>query len=168
MRFSAATFPPCCLKTGESFQGQPTKVTVEWVPHGSMWMFAFGTIGYTLAKWISGKKYPLALPISEAWLAKRRRTFIIGWSIVAGGAATLLLSIFGLVWAEINQVAEIQLLVSILVVSAGLVTIGGLLFLAFANQSLVQLTKAKDDYLWLKGIHPEYLNQLPDWESISP
>ena len=41
-------------------------------------------------------------------------------------------------------------------------TVGSMIFGSMASQMVVP-ARITDDYVWLKGVHPDYLADLPPW-----
>lgn len=101
------------------------------------------------------KKADIQIGLSKAWYRRRLWAILITWLIFFAGGA---LFIYGLSFLDgPNQ--SLALLAPI-----GL--IGGLVGIIISLQfvSLVTPAKITNDYLWLKGVHRDFLADLPEWE----
>lgn len=101
------------------------------------------------------KRATIQLPLTPEWIARRQRRMILAW-------ASGLLCI-GLIVGGIAMAANLEEPAYLLLVALGIV--GGLAAL-IGGQAAVGLVSPKrmtDDYIWLKGVHPDFLNRLEQW-----
>ena len=109
---------------------------------------------YIVIALIIRKTATIHIAITDEWLAIRRRRMAIAWGMVlvcvllfAAGAA---LAANEIDWGAIPLVLSFPLVVA--------AAIYGLLACR-----LVAPKRMTDEYIWLKGVHPEFLNRLEVW-----
>ena len=91
--------------------------------------------------------------LSDEWFAKRHRAMFIGWFLVLAG--------IGMAVAGVATVDRSGAFPWMLVASP-LVFLGGAIYGLLAAR-MVAAKRISDDYVWLKGVHPSFLADLPQW-----
>ena len=91
--------------------------------------------------------------LCDEWFAKRHRAMFIGWFLVLAG--------IGLFVAGIATVDRSDAFPWMLV-AGPLVFLGGAIYGLLAAR-MVAAVRISDDYVWLKGVHPSFLADLPEW-----
>ena len=112
-----------------------------------------GPIFYILVALLIRKTAKISIGLTDAWAAKRRNAILIAWllalaglGVIIGGFATLK-----------DPAPVITLLAGILVMIVGAIW-------GIVGARMVSVSKIDDEYVWLKGVCPEYLDELPEWE----
>jgi len=122
--------------------------------HPAVYLALFvNLIVYAVIAMILTKKATIQLPLTDAWLAIRRRRMIFSWSLV-------LLSVV-LFAVAVPQVDRTDWGPFVLIGSV-LLGLGAAIYGLVACR-LVSPKRMTDDYIWLKGVHPDYLNRLEQW-----
>jgi len=149
-----APLPEICVVSNE-----PTTLRIrrklQW-HHPLLVLTVFiGVPIYIILALILTKRATIQLPLTEEWIARRQRRMIFAW---AAGLLCVGLSVGGIVMAiQMDDPSYLFLLV--LGIVGGLAAlIGGV-----AAVGLVAPKRMTDDYIWLKGIHPDFLDRLEQW-----
>ncbi len=104
------------------------------------------------------KKATIYIGLSQEWWHKRRRALWIGWLMGLGGLAVMIGS--GVLLGNCPRGQESWTGVGIVL---GLVMLlGGLVYGSTASRMVVPV-RITDTHVWLKGVHPDYLADLPPW-----
>lgn len=144
-------FPDRCVKTNEPAHGRRVLQAVSW--HHPIWYLAHlaSPLAYVLAANVVMKGDRFYVGVSDQWHRKRRRAFF--WS-VAIIIVSLTTSAYGI--ALLAGGTWWPFCLGVLGTVAGL--------LCWLNASTLLVAKRiSSDYVWLKGVHPDFLADLPDW-----
>ena len=164
VRIGNAQLPIYCLKSNAAVDGRTKHVELEWVPHQGTWVLMLGALGYWISRSLYGRKIPLDLPLSEDWVASRRSVARPGWLAIIGGAICLIGGTFIYVFALVSGVPEQAMVWMMFPILIGpLIAIGGLIYLFVADKPLLTVEKVEDDFAWLAGASPSYLDRLTEW-----
>ncbi len=164
MRNQNPRFPPRCVKTNEPCSGPPTRFKLAWVENGTMWALMFGAIGHSVAMASQGKKLSVDLPLSDTWLARKRRSTMIGWGLLLGGIGSFVLAVVCYVVALLSGASEGSVLWLMFFILGGpLAAIAGIIWMAIFQQPPVKAHEITDGLAWIKGVHPDFLASLPEW-----
>ncbi len=109
---------------------------------------------YAVLARILGRTATIQIGLSPAWFAKRRRVIVIGW-ILALVAVGLFVGGLALV-APMSGIAP-----WLVFFSFPTLVVGGVLSL-FGSR-MVRASRITDQYVWLKGCHPDFLARFPNW-----
>ncbi|WP_254510086.1 hypothetical protein [Anatilimnocola floriformis] len=161
-------FPPCCVMTGSDQNLVPKAHTVKFVPHSIAWTLMFGVIGAAIAQATMGRQLQLNLPISNDWLAKKKKHSRRGLFIALGGGAVFLLSLVAMLSLDPRQ-QELSNLIGIPALLGMLTGLGGLIYMAAAGSvNLVGCSKMEGNCVWLTGAAADFLALLPEWSTQGP
>ena len=108
---------------------------------------------YIILALILRKSATVYVGLCDEWFAKRHRAMFIGWFLVLAG--------IGLFVAGIATVDRSDAFPWMLV-AGPLVFLGGVIYGLLAAR-MVAAVRISDDYVWLKGVHPSFLADLPEW-----
>jgi hypothetical protein len=109
---------------------------------------------YVVIALIVRKTATIYIAMTDEWFAIRRQRMMIAWSVV-GLSVLMFFAGMVLVTNEVDWGA-IPLVLSFLVF------LGGLIYGLVACR-MVTPKRMTDEYIWLKGVHPEFLNRLEIW-----
>jgi hypothetical protein len=110
---------------------------------------------YIIVAVILQKRATIQLPLTEEWFSRRRTRMLIAWGlalfsiVVVGGG--------GIALADTLQDAT-----PLVILAAFLLTIGALVYGLTACR-LITPQRITDQYVWVKGVNPDYLNRLEPW-----
>ncbi|MFO0817392.1 MAG: hypothetical protein U1A77_05590 [Pirellulales bacterium] len=149
----SAVLPPRCVKTNAPADGR-LKRKLFWHHQAIYLALLVNVIVYAVLASILGQRATIEIGLSEAGFAKRRRVMWIAWLGVLASIAMFCISV-SLDW---ETVAAAPFLL-------GGAVFGFLGFLIYGliAARLVHVQKMDAHYIWLKGVHPEYLDMLPVW-----
>jgi hypothetical protein len=146
-------FPNRCVKSNRPGDGRRVRQAVE----------RSGEVGFLLHLWspLVGalidrrlrKCVTLEVGLSDQWRRKRRRAFFVAGTIILVSLAAMA---YGVTLMGRN-------LLGVGLTSFGLLfTLGGLLYGLNAS-TLLTAKRITANYVWLNGVHPDYLAELPEW-----
>jgi hypothetical protein len=99
------------------------------------------------------KRVSLVVPLSEQWRRKRRRAFCLAGGIIIVSLAAMA---YGITLIGQRDLA-------LWLVPGGLLsTLAGLAYGLNAS-TLVTAKRITANYVWLRGVHRDYLAELPEW-----
>jgi hypothetical protein len=155
-----AKLPDRCVKSNRPAGGLRLCRKLSWhypLVYLALFFGIAGLLIYVILAIVLSKRATIHVGLSEEWFRKRRRTILIGWLLVLFGIAAL--------------VASIVVICNSYVVPAwagwgiplGLVMfLGGAIYGLIASR-MVAPARMTDEYIWLKGVHPDFLADLPLW-----
>jgi hypothetical protein len=149
---SMATLPARCIKSNQPASGW-LKRKLAWHHPAVFLAILAGLLIYIILALILTKRATIHVALSEEWFVRRRNAIIVGWSLVL---LSIALFIIGIGIADQSDVGAGLILVSIM-----LFLIGALYGLLRAR--IVTPQRISDQYVWLKGVHPAILADLPPW-----
>jgi hypothetical protein len=147
-----APLPDICVLSNEPAT-QRLKRKLYWHHPAVYLALLVNLIVYAVVAMILTKKATIQLPLTDAWLAIRRRRMIFAWSLV-------LISVV-LFAVAVPQVDRADWGPFVLIGSV-LLGLGAAIYGLVACR-LVSPKRMTDDYIWLKGVHPDFLNRLEQW-----
>ncbi len=150
----AATLPDRCIKTNGPVD-RWLRRKLYWHHPAVFLSVLAGLLIYVILALVLRKSADIQIGLSNAALARRRNAIIAGWLI---GLASIGAIAFGI--ANYSMTApELSVLLIIGSILAGLIGI----VVCSQYASCVSPAKIDDQYVWLRGVHPDYLAQLPVW-----
>jgi hypothetical protein len=151
----AAPLPDICVKSNLPAQRR-LKRNLQWHHPALALLILIGILVYVVVAVILTKRATIMLPLTEEWYARRQRRLLIAWS---WGLVSLALIVGGIALAIQTDRGEFGL-----AALAGFVS--GLAALIYGQYacSLVRPKRMTDQYIWLLGAHPDFLNRLEAWQ----
>jgi hypothetical protein len=149
-----APLPDICLMSNQQATRR-LKRNLQWHHPAIALSILAGVLIYVILALILTKRATIYVPLTEEWYERRKRRMIFSW---VAGLVFVGMMVLGLVLA-------IQLEDGVYALLLLFGFIGGLVTL-IVGTSLVGLVTPKritDDYVWLKGVHPDFLNRLEPW-----
>jgi hypothetical protein len=149
-----APLPDICLKSNQPAVGR-LKRNLSWHHPAIALTILLGLLVYVVLAIVLTKRATIHIALTDEWLARRHRRMIFAW---VTGLICLALLVGGIVLAaQTNDGSYIFLTL--------IGFIGGLVVL-IAGQSALAMVSPKrmtDEYIWLKGVHPDFLDRLEVW-----
>jgi hypothetical protein len=149
-----AELPDRCVKSNQPAEG--------WLPRKLYWhnpllylLIFISLLVYVIVALIVRKKADIKIGLTQKWLSRRRLSNAVGWLSFLGGIGICIAG--GVIGEDLFPVFLILGLV---------LSFGGAIYGLIASR-MVSPTKITEHHVWLKGIHPEYLDQLPAWDGNS-
>jgi hypothetical protein len=153
-----AHLPNRCVKTNKPTGSERVCRHFAWVnPLLLLLSLPLAGVPFFVVWCFRRKEATIYLALSDEWLGKRRRTRRIFWWLGLLGTA-IGIPCYGVV--VITNGHSIW--------AAGGLALGAAVFLAGAfyhgkNSYMVRPVRITDDHVWLEGVHPDYLADLPPW-----
>jgi hypothetical protein len=149
-----APLPDICLLSNQPAERR-LKKKLQWHHPAIALSILAGVLIYVVLAMILTKRATIQMPLTQDWYDRRQRRLMFAWGV---GLACIALMVIGIVLTAQTDHPEYLLLVL-----AGF--IGGLITL-IAGQALIGLVAPKrmtDEYIWLKGVNPAFLDRLEVW-----
>jgi hypothetical protein len=147
-----APLPDICLKSNQPATRR-LKRNLYWHHPAVFLALLLNIIVYAVISMVMTKKATIHIALTDQWFAVRQRRMIFAWCL---GLLTV-----ALFFGAISQVDRADWAPVVLIVSF-LAGIGALIYGLLACR-LVTPKRMTDDYIWLKGVHPEFLDRLDPW-----
>jgi hypothetical protein len=106
---------------------------------------------YILLATLLSRRATVHIGLSEEWFTERHRAIIIGWCLTLGGIA-----LFVAGFAPQNPGSAAMLWTGILL------GVGGAIY-GFLRSQMVSAKYIARGHVWLSGVHPDFLAELPEW-----
>lgn len=147
-----AELPARCVKTNEPTDRR-LKRSLYWHDPLLYLLILAGVLVYAIVAMIVRKTATVNVGLSPQRIARRRWGIAIGWLSFFVGVVLVIVGIS-------NSTPKNSMAILVLV---GL--LGGLIgiIVGAVLAQVVTAAKITDDYVWLKGVHPDYLAALPAW-----
>jgi uncharacterized membrane protein YgdD (TMEM256/DUF423 family) len=146
------SLPDRCVKCNAPANGFQLRRKLYWHPPAWYLLILVHLIIYFIVSLIIRKSAEVHVGLCETHQSRRRTMLITGWLLFAAG-------ILGFVMAGVvNDGTPAGL--------GGLLFLAGLIVLIIAARVVVP-AKIDDRFAWLKGVHSDYLAQLPPWPGWS-
>lgn len=146
-----APLPDICVKSNVPAKGRLTR-KLQWHHPAIALTILIGVLVYFVIALVVTKKATLSIPLSDEWLARRKSRMLIAWGIAAAG---LLMFVLGIVLGSRAGGEGFFLLL----IPGFFLMIGAAIYGQYACR-MVWPQRITDEYVWLNGIHPDYLNRL--------
>lgn len=98
-------------------------------------------------------KKEVEIRVSKRWLAKRQRVMFAGWSVALVGIAV---AVFAAMAVEESPHLALWMPAGLAVALLGLVCV-------LLGSKAPHVKRVGDGHIWLGGVHPDFLAELPDW-----
>jgi hypothetical protein len=149
-----ASLPPRCVKSNEPAE-EWLKRNLTWHPPWVFVTILLSPLIYIIVALATRKTACVRVPLTLARFRRRRRIILLAWLLFLGGIAALV--------AAAVASADRQSSLSPILALGGLAAILISPFLGLAVASPVAPTKMDDKYIWLRGVHPAIVGDLPEW-----
>jgi len=154
-----ARLPDRCVKSNApTSPDQRWRHKFTWCHPAVLFTVLINFLVLFVAYLIFRKQATIEVGIMPSFLDRRRRAMTIGWLLMAGGIVGLIAGIVVVtdMNADTSQWGVPAMLVSAIVILLGAGWAG------FGSR-IVTCQKMNKHYVWLRGVHPDYLETLPDW-----
>lgn len=146
---SETPFPDRCVKCNQPANGYQLKRVLYWQHPAYYFLLLCNLLILLIVILIVRKKAVLHVGLCAAHRAQRKQAIIIGWSGALGGLALAIIA--GAVWE-----------------SPWLTVAGVLVFLTAAiyagiKAPMISAAKITKENVYVKGVHRDFLADLPDW-----
>ena len=147
--------PNRCVKSNAPAKGR-LKRNLSWHHPAIFLSILISLLIYIILALILRKTANIYIGLSDEWFTRRRRAIIVGWFTALSGIA---MSAIGIASVGRNEVLGWLILVGVLLFFFGLIW-------GLVRARMVSPARISDEYVWLKGVHPDFLANLPEWPHI--
>jgi H+/Cl- antiporter ClcA len=147
-----APLPDICLKSNQPAMRR-LKRSLSWHHPAVFLIILVHILIYIVVALVVRKTAKIHIPLTEEWFAIRRRRMILSWSMIL-----LSVVMFGAAVSVVDQQAWAPWIL-IIAIFLGL---GAAIYGLLACR-LVWPKRMTDEYIWLKGVHSDYLARLEVW-----
>jgi hypothetical protein len=148
-----APLPDICLKSNEPATRR-LKRSLSWHPPAYYLLVLLHILIYVVVALLVRKTATIYIPLTDDWYARRQRRMLFAWGTIF---ACIGLFVAGVAFIDRQPWAPWAMIGAIVLALA--ITIYGLVACR-----MVWPKRMTDQYIWLKGVHPEYLNRLEVWQ----
>lgn len=148
-----APLPEICLLSNEKATRRLRR-KMYWHHPAIYVVLLISPLIYIVVAAILQKNATLQIGLNEEWFARRRTRMLIAWGIALLGLA---LFVGGIAFSDSLGDAT-----ALVIVAAIVLFFGGLIFGLIACR-LVTPSRITDEYVWVNGVHPDFLNRLEHW-----
>ncbi len=143
--------PRRCVKTNEPTELSLTR-QLSWHTPLAYLGLLLGVLPYVIVALMMRKTHRLRVPLTAQRIRRRRWEIALGWLLIVIGIYVIF---SGIDAGDRGNGGAL--------IAGGLVAIlSGIIWINVAA-SPVTATRIDDDYLWLKGFHPAYVAELPEF-----
>lgn len=149
-----APLPDICVKSNQP-ASRRLKRKLSWHHPAVYLVILIHLLLYIIIALIVRKTATIHIGLSEEWFARRRRRMLLAWS-------TILLSVLLSVVAAMN-VDDDTIWAPLTLIGSILLCLGAMIYGLLACR-MVRPQRMTDTYIWLKGVHPDFLARLEPWQ----
>jgi hypothetical protein len=150
-----AKLPYRCLKTNQDADLWLRRKFVWHTPWLYLLILFPGLLFYILIALIFQRRATIQIPLSREASRRRWRGSCTAWGLVLGGVALIVVAIVFQDGSARDFPAWF--------LNGGLLLIVVGAVVRVVTSSIVSASRIENEFVWIKGGHPEYLAQFPDW-----
>jgi hypothetical protein len=147
-----APLPARCVKSNAPTDRR-LKRSLYWHHPAIYFSILISILIYAVLALILRKSATIYIGLSDEWFAKRHRAMLVGWLLFLASIAMIVAGI-----AMLDQSDAFPWLIA----ASPLVFLFGAIY-GHLGARMVVAVRISDEYVWLKGIHPSFLADLPEW-----
>jgi hypothetical protein len=146
-----APLPARCVKSNMPAERR-LKRNLYWHHPAIYLSILISILVYIILALVLRKSATIHIGLSEEWFARRRNAIAISWLLALGSIGAFIAGA-----ATVEQDWGVAL-----IAFSPLVFLIGVLY-GLIGARMVVAKRISDDYVWLKGVCPEFLSGLPHW-----
>jgi hypothetical protein len=147
-----APLPDICLKSNKPATRR-LKRSLSWHHPAVFLLLLISPLIYIIVALILRKSATLNIPLTDAWHGRRRRRMLFAW-VAALLSGLLFFSGLG----YLDEPSAVWVLVF------GIVVCVSATFYGVLGCRLVYPHRITDQYVWVRGVHPGFLDRLEAWQ----
>ena len=144
-----AELPDRCVKTNLPAEGHTAEIRLRWQPPASYLTLLINLILFYFASSGTGTVVTIRVGLSPRAFTSIRRANILKWVGLIGGPVLWVVALA----AHFSPLFWAGLALMLVAVPIGL-----------TRSRLVWATHVEGDYVWIEGVHPDYVAELPKWQ----
>jgi hypothetical protein len=143
-----AELPDRCVKTDRPADGEWADIRLQWHHPALYLVLLVNLIAYFIVAYFVSTRVIVRVGITTPVLASARRARQLTWALPLAGIA-------------LCMVAATASLPLLLWPGGALIVVSIPVF--FLRGRLIWATRIEHGYVWIAGVHPDYLARLPEW-----
>lgn len=148
-----APLPNICIKSNQPATHR-LKRSLYW-HHPAVYLAILGhLLIYIIIALIVRKSATIFIPLTEEWYRRRQRRMLFSWLAILAGVGLIVAAA-----AVVNQNNT-----AVFGIIGGIFLMLGAAIYGLIACRLVTPKRMTDDYVWLKGVHPDFLARLEVWQ----
>lgn len=151
-----AKLPDRCVKSNEPTTRRLRR-KLSWHHPAVFFVLLLNLLIYVIVAFSVRKQATIYIGLSDRWFRKRRRAILLGWSSALLGLVTFIGSL--MIVSDLRVKSEWAgwgILLGVIMM------IGGTIYGIYGSQ-IVAPVRITNDFIWLRGVHPAFLADLPEW-----
>jgi hypothetical protein len=152
-----APLPNICLKSNQPATRQ-LKRSLSWHPPAAYFGLLLGVIPFVIIALIITKRATIYIGLSDEWFAIRKKKIATGWGIALLSIA-LGIGMIALAAASPRSAGSFACITGLVALVFFFV---GLCYGNFGAR-MVYPARITTEFVYLKGVHPDFLARLPEW-----
>jgi uncharacterized membrane protein len=149
-----SSLPARCIKSNAPVDRWLTR-SLAWYPPIAYALLLLGPLPFIVAATMMRKRATVPIPMSTKVLRRRLYHILFAWLLIFVGIGLV-------VAAATNTNKRKETLVGSLVVVGFATIVVGTTYAVFASRP-VKVSRITDSHIWLRGVHHDYLDALPEW-----
>ena len=145
-----ATLPDRCVKTNLPADGSWVDIRLSWHHPVVYLVLLANLLIYLIVAHFVSKRVIVRLGISEQAVSSYRRAWMVTWGLLGLGFA---LTALGVLYEVVNYLAIPGVLLMVVAIPVYL-----------WGTRIVRAARIDDGFVWIAGVHPDYLDTLPEWD----
>ncbi|HMC11568.1 MAG TPA: hypothetical protein VKH44_09770 [Pirellulaceae bacterium] len=150
-----APLPDICLKSNQPATRR-LKRKLQWHHPAIALTILAGLLVYIILAVVLTKRATIYVALTDEWFAIRWRRILYAWLVAL---LSVVLFIVGVAFVDQANTP----IPAFSIIGSCLLFLCGLIYGQYAP-SLVSPKRMTDDYIWLKGVHPDFLDRLEVWQ----
>jgi hypothetical protein len=146
-------FPDRCVKTNRPAELRRIRQGLYWQPIWALPLQLLALLGLSHVTTPGAKEAIVSVGVCDEVLRARRRRFVVAGLILLAGFTAMICGILTIPQGFAGALA---------IVGGILVVCFGLFFYMHASL-IVSPKRITDEIIWIKGVHPDFLAELPEW-----
>ena len=150
-----AEFPDICLVSNLPAEGSRLQRKFSWHHPLIALSILIAVPVYLVLAIVLSKRATLHVPMTRQWIIRRRWRIAVAWLV---GLSSIALFIGAIVLDDNGVDLGAWLFLASIFLFLGAV------FFGIIACPLIKPARISDQFVWLRGVHPDYLAQLPEWQ----
>lgn len=146
-----AVLPDRCVKSNEPANGRRLRRNLYWHHPAIYLTILISLLIYIILALILQKRARIDIGLSDRWFRKRRRGILIAWLLFLVGVVLIVVGCASSA-PHAGWAIPVGLALALFAAIYGLIA-----------ARLVVPARITNEYVWLKGVHPDFLATLPPW-----
>jgi hypothetical protein len=151
-----AILPNRCVKSNEPVDQLRLVRSLSW-HHPLVYLtLLINILVFIIVALAVRKQATIRVGLSDEWFRKRRMAILIGWTFGLLGIAIVVVSLMNTLGPGGSGYAGLGIV-------CGLVMLLAAAIFGIVRAQIVRPARITNEYIWLTGVHPDYLAELPEW-----